>query len=391
MPPLKNIFGRIINDSRGEETIEASIVFDDGTEEKASAPSGKSRGSFESVVLPAGEAVALIESKINPVFSGKTFSSQMEFDESLIKLDGTENKSFLGGNSTIALSVAFSRAMAKFEKKKLFSYFNSLLSFPGGEIGYLRLFANVINGGLHAKSSLPFQEHIVIPKAVSFKNQFSVIKDFFESLGDRLKKITGAVDLTLGDEGGYAVDLKDEEAALSVMEETRASLGLTGCLDFGLDVAASNIKGKTNEELFEMYKKLRSSYGLIYIEDPYDEKDFDSFNRLKSELAGVMVCGDDLTVTNVKKMKQADESGSVNAVIVKPNQIGTIWEAIKAVDLAKEKNWAVVVSHRSGETMDDWISDFAVGCGAEGFKLGAPSKPERLIKYERLLEIEKKD
>jgi enolase len=246
----------------------------------------------------------------------------------------------------------------------------------------------MIEGGLHAENNLRFQEHLAIPEAVSFANQIEMVKKFYAELGAELRKRFPDGEISLSDEGSYSLNFESEDMPFAIMNDLRAKLGLVGSLDFGMDAAASDVKGEPLE-LAAIYKKWRRLFGLIAIEDPFGEEDFDDFKKLKEEMSGVEIIGDDLTATNVELMKKANERGSVNGVIIKPNQIGTLTEALDAVRLARKYGWLVVVSHRSGETLDDWVADFAVGCGADGFKLGAPSKPERVAKYNRLLLIER--
>lgn len=386
MFPIKQVSGHIIKDSRNEDTIEASIQLESGAIGVASAPAGKSKGIHEAATVEAKEAVEIISDEIANNFAGKSFETQKDFDDALIKLDGTGNKSRIGGNTTTALSLAFARAAAVEKHIPLYKYISdSLGNAPRGQ---LRLFANMIEGGLHAKNNLRFQEHLAIPEAVSLANQADTVKKFYAEIGAELKKRFPESKITLSDEGSYSMDFQTEDMPFVIMDELRGRRGLSGSLDFGMDAAASDVKGSP-EELAEIYKDWRSRFGLIAIEDPFAEEDFGNFKKLKSEMNGVAIIGDDLTTTNVELMEKAKKADSINGVIIKPNQIGTITEAFSAIRAAREYGWIVVVSHRSGETLDDWIADFAYGIGADGFKLGSPSRPERIAKYERLLQIEK--
>ena len=387
MSSIKEISGRIIKDSRNEDTIETRIQFESGVVGVASAPSGKSKGIHEAATILPEKAVELIHNEIYENFRGKGFKTQKDFDDGLIELDGTDNKSRIGGNTTTALSAAFARGAATEGRISLFNYFGEQL---GSKVprGGLRLFANMIEGGLHAENNLRFQEHWAVPENVSLSNQIDLTKNFFNALGDELKNRFPDEKISFSDEGSYSLHFPDESIPFEMMNDLRKRLCLVGSLDFGMDSAATDVNGEP-VELTEIYKDWRRRFGLIAIEDPFSEEDFLNFQALHDEMSGVVIIGDDLTTTNVVRMKKAKENGSVNGVIIKPNQIGTITEALDAVRLAREYGWQVVVSHRSGETMDDWIADFAVGCGADGFKLGAPSKPERIAKYDRLLAIEK--
>src|SRR3989344_3788980 len=385
MSAIKEISGKIIKDSRNEDTVEVHIRLESGALGVASVPSGKSKGIHEAATVLPEKSVELIHNEIAEDLRGKSFARLEDFDNELIVLDGTDNKSRICGKTTTALSAAFARASASEQGIPLYQYFSNEL----GEVkhGSLRLFANMIEGGLHAENNLRFQEHWAIPEAISFANQIEVTKNFFKELGDELKKRFPDEKITFSDEGSYSLHFENESQPFEIMNELRERLGLIGSLDFGMDAAARDVKGEPLE-LAEIYKDWRRRFGLIAIEDPFSEEDFIDFHKLHEELSGVTIIGDDLTTTNVELMKKAQKAGSVNGIIIKPNQIGTLSEALHAVRLAREYGWQVVVSHRSGGTMDDWISDFAYGAGADGFKLGAPSRPERVAKYDRLLRIE---
>lgn len=386
MSSIKEISARIIKDSRNENTVEAHIRLESGAVGVASAPSGKSKGIHEAATITPEKAVEIIHNEISETLCNKTFLTQKDFDSELVGLDGTDNKSRIGGNTTTALSVAFARGTSAELHIPLYQYISDSL----GDVphGLLRLFANMIEGGLHAENNLRFQEHWVIPKSVSLANQTEMINIFFKELCAELQKRFPAEKISFSDEGSYSLNFEREDLPFEIMNELRERMGLIGSLDFGMDAAATDIKGEPLE-LAEIYKDWRRRFGLVAIEDPFSEEDFIDFQKLHKEMDGVAIIGDDLTTTNVARMKKAYENGSVNGVIIKPNQIGTFTEALDAVRLARQYGWMVVVSHRSGETSDDWISDFALGCGADGFKLGAPSKPERVAKYDRLLQIEK--
>ncbi len=387
MSIIKEISGKIILDSRGDGTVEAHIVFESGAVGIASTPSGKSKGTHEAFTLPPERAVEIINGELAETFRGRRFATQRDFDSELINLDGTDNKSRIGGNTTTALSAAFAKASSISEHLPLFKYFSESLgqNIPHGK---LRLFANMIEGGLHAENNLRFQEHWAIPKAVSFTSQVDIVNSFFKKLGEELQNLFPEAKIFFSDEGSYSLNFESEDIPFSIMMKLREKLGLMLKIDFGMDAAASDVKGEPLE-LAKIYKEWHRKFGLIAIEDPFSEEDFIDFHRLHGELPEVTIIGDDLTTTNVSLMAKANKNLSVDGIIIKPNQIGTITEALDAVALARKYGWQVVVSHRSGETMDDWIADFAVGCGADGFKLGAPSKPERLVKYNRLLQIEK--
>jgi enolase len=243
--------------------------------------------------------------------------------------------------------------------------------------------ANLINGGLHAENDLDFQEYMIIPRTDNFAESLKIIQEVYSGLGRRFGE-----NAKRGDEGGFAPDFKDNIEPFRIIKDAIEELDYGERVDFGIDAAASDVKIPT-VELFDFYDKLKKDFDIAYIEDPFSEEDFDNFRKLETLIGGnTMIVGDDLTTTNVKRMTLAYDKQAVNAVIVKPNQIGSLTETLKAVRLARDYGWAVIISHRSGETMDDFISDIAWAVGAEGIKIGSPSQPERLAKYQRLLDIQ---
>lgn len=392
---IKSLSARRILNSRGEWTVEVAMEMKNGARAIASVPQGKSAGSHEAVALPADVAVRKINSFIAPRVKRRDFRSQEAFDEFLIRLDGTPMKSKLGGNAMLASSIAFLRAEAMARDLPLWRHIGSIYAMPvkrTRDVVRPRLFMNMVNGGLHAGNSLDFQEYLVIPKCRTIRESVEIGTRIYHELGEALARAKGENAKNLGDEGGYAPDFKGSAEPFHILRAVVKKLKLTKKVDFGLDAAATNVKKKSDIELGETYVKLVRQYGLNYIEDPFDEEDFFGFAALNMHFNDkVWVAGDDLTTTNVRRMELAHAEGSVNAVIVKPNQIGTVAEALEAVRLARKYNWRVVVSHRSGETNDDFIADFAYGVGADGLKLGAPARGERIAKYNRLLDIESKE
>lgn len=401
---------RQVLDSRGQWTVEASVVLTNGAEARASVPQGKSTGSAEAVALPAPQAVHNIIKTIAPKICNHEFKDQAALDAALIKLDGTGNKSKLGANAILAVSVAFLRASAVATGAPLWRHLRDIYEEgapaarngrgtaagarthgrkTGTHLALPRLFINMVNGGLHAGNDLHFQEYLVIPNCGTIKESVEVGAAIYHALGDLLVRRKGKNAANLGDEGGYAPDFKDDVEPLRFLAAAAKKLKLTKKVDFGMDAAATDITSMDHKELQAMYPKLIRQHGLIYIEDPFDEEDFLSFAALTMRFgAHAWIAGDDLTTTNVFRMEHARAEGSVNAVIIKPNQIGTVSEALDAVRAARKYNWAVIASHRSGETNDDFIADFAYGVHADGLKLGAPARGERVAKYNRLLEIE---
>jgi len=386
MSKITAIAARKILNSRGDWATEATVTLESGTVAAASVPEGKSKGSFEAVAVSAETAIKNIEGEIFETLHGLEVSDQTNIDKELCRLDmldGTSNKEGLGSNSTLAVSVAIARAAAKEKNIELYQHLGETF---GLKPAMPRLFANLINGGLHAGSNLRFQEYMIIPKSHDVKEASEIVRLVYENLGKELENKFGKRATLIGDEGGYAPDFKEETEPLYLLSEVLEKIGLREKIDFGLDAAASNIKAKA-PELTEIYRKMIKKFGLFYLEDPYGEEDFSNFSTLLKEFPQTLIAGDDLTVTSVEKMKLAESQKSVNAIIIKPNQRGTITEAVEAVKQAREYGWKVVASHRSGETDDDFIADFAVAVGADGLKLGAPARGERVAKYNRLLQI----
>ncbi|KKQ21849.1 MAG: Enolase [Candidatus Wolfebacteria bacterium GW2011_GWC1_37_10] len=397
---ILNVNLRIILDSRGKDTLEAELK-NGNFSAKASVPAGKSTGKHEAFVLEPKKALEKFE-EIKNLILEKDFENQEAFDNFLIQLDGTENKSNLGGNLILSLSLAFARLKAKSDNLELFEYISKLQNLKP-KIKNLKPIFNVINGGAHAtnkQSQLDFQEFQIIPEVEDFNLAFSIGKIFYRKLGDYLIEKFGKENVFLGDEAGYSAPFQSNEEALEILAEVIEKYKHP--LRIGLDVAASQffkgdyylIGGKkySAEELKEYYLKLIETYNILSIEDPFSEESFDNFAKLTSGLNrnNILVITDDLTTTNSKRLKTAISQKSGNTILIKLNQIGTLTETLKTIRLAYENNWQTIVSHRSGETVDDFIVDLAVGVNAWGLKSGAPAKPERLAKYERLLAIANK-
>jgi len=440
---------KIILDSRGQETLEAELKTDKFSA-SASVPSGKSRGKHECFVLEPKKTIEKF-GEIKPQILSREFDNQEEFDNFLISLDGTPNKQNLGANLILALSLAFSRLMAKTESEELFEYIAQCLGSPMSQklnkliLGHRtssilpRPIFNMINGGAHSgyqhKSALNqhksaflnFQEFQVIPEINDFGIALGLGQEFYRKLKEFLEQKFGKENVLLGDEAGFSCPFKNNEEAIEILAELIAKYNYP--LRIGLDAAATQfykrqgtsdkvqgvylIDGKkySAEELKDFYLKLIESYKILSIEDPFYEEDFDSFAKLSADLYGfqrintdknmnknisinqsnqyksVLLITDDLTTTNPERLQIAINKKAGNTILIKPNQIGTLTETLKVVKLAYENNWQAIVSHRSGETMDDFIADLAVGINAWGLKAGAPAAPERLIKYERILKV----
>jgi len=392
---ITSLTARRILDSRGLWTVLATVTLRDGSSASASVPQGKSTGSAEARALPADRAVRNINTVIAPRIIKKAFKKQADLDWFLDKLDGTANKSRLGANAILAVSIAALRAEAVSKNIPLWKHIRAV--YGGGDniiaqqqsVVHPRLFINVINGGLHAGNNLDFQEYLIIPNCRTIKESVEVGTAIYHELGAVLVRAKGRGAANLGDEGGFAPSFKNNLEPFAILTDVARKLKLSKKVDFGMDAAATDIKKTGSKALRTTYEKLIKKYGLIYLEDPFGEEDFLSFSVLTMHFGKkVWITGDDLTTTNVRRMELAHDEGSVNGVIIKPNQIGSVTEALDAVRAARKYGWAVIASHRSGETNDDFIADFAYGVRADGLKLGAPARGERIAKYNRLLEIE---
>lgn len=399
---ISSLIARPILDSRGQWTVEVSLTLQNGIRATASVPQGKSTGAMEARALPAATAVRNINTTIATRIIHKDFLDQAAVDEFLVRLDGTAVKSRLGANAILAVSIAFLRATARTKKIPLWKHIRDVYGIwvdPTSVILHPRLFMNVVNGGLHAGNNLHFQEYLIIPRARTFRESIDIGTAIYHALGVALMKAKGRDAANLGDEGGFAPNFKNNLEPFAMLRIVAKKLKLDKKIDFGIDAAATDIKGLSRLQLNNSYKKLIKEYAPFCIEDPFGENDFKNFAAITAahavdEKGGVSVksklwiAGDDLTTTNIDRMEMAKAKKSMNAVIIKPNQIGTVTETLNAVRLARQYHWAVIVSHRSGETNDDFIADFAYGIAADGFKLGAPARGERIAKYNRLLEIE---
>ncbi len=396
---IRNLKAREVLDSRGNPTVEVSLFTDKG-EFTSSVPSGASTGKYEAKELRDGgerymgkgvlRAVENVNKKIASLIVGKVVNP-FEIDKIMIDTDGTEDKSNLGANAILGVSMCAFRAGAAEEGVPLFRYLSR--QFNIDENIPVPCF-NVINGGAHGKGGVSFQEFMIVPQGDSFSENLRYATEFYHRLRDKILNSTeyGVSSVNIGDEGGFVPEAQSAERVLSLIASVDSNCPII------IDVAASELfekdgylvdgKKLSREEMIAFYKKLVGVAPIIGIEDPLEEDDFSGWHELKKELNELMIIGDDLLTTNVRRMERAKEVDSCNAMILKMNQIGTVSEAVEAVKKAKDFGWKVIASHRSGETNDDFVADFAVGIGADYIKSGAPVRGERVAKYNRILKIE---
>ena len=399
MSKIKNVIAREIEDSRGKPTVEVEVETEKGVY-VASVASGASTGENEALELRDADgrgvqtAIKNVNEIIAPKLKGKDVVNQKEIDELMIALDGTENKSKLGANAILPVSMAVCRAGAAAKKVTLYQHISELAGNKNKLFIPLPMF-NILNGGRHAKNGLDIQEFMVVPHKKTIAENLVVCSKIFNNLKNEIEKDFGKDHLELGDEGGFAPPISSAEKALFLLKGASAS---EADVSFALDSAASEFykDGKyilegnqlTRSQMVEFYKNLASEFPIISFEDPFAEEDWEGFKEFTQEMPGKIIIADDLTTTNIKRIKEARNKSACNGVLIKLNQIGTVSETIDAVNMTKSFGWKVAVSHRSGETMDNFIADLAVGTGADFLKAGSPAKPERMVKYQRLLEIE---
>ena len=410
MVAIKRVFAREILDSRGNPTLECDVELEDGSFGRATVPSGASTGSHEAVELRDGgrrfngkgvrKAVKNVNSVIAPRIRGMPAAGQRDIDSFLIELDGTPNKSKLGANAILGVSLAVARAASEDLGKPLYEHLSSLF---GSKPSYLPVpFANLLNGNKHAGNELAFQEFMVASVgAKSFSEAVQVTSEIYHSLKSGLLKKYGKSAVNVGDEGGFAPPMRTSREALDAVWDAVEELGYQKKAKLAVDCAASEfytggkyfVDGKkfSADGLLDYYSGLVSTYPIVSVEDPFAEDDFDGFAAFTKRLGSkVQVVGDDLLVTNVSRIKKAARHKACNVLLLKVNQIGTLSESLDAARLAFDSKWGVMVSHRSGETCDSFISDLAVALNSCQIKLGAPCRSERTEKYNRLLRIEEK-
>ncbi|CAO1397688.1 unnamed protein product [Diamesa hyperborea] len=415
--PLKSIKARQIFDSRGNPTVEVDLVTDLGLF-RAAVPSGASTGIYEALELRDKEAgnymgkgvktaVMNVNDFLGPAVlkSGLDETKQTEIDELMIKLDGTENKSKFGANAILGVSLAVCKAGAA---KKGVPLYRHIADLAGNKNIVLPVPAfNVINGGEHAGNMLAMQEFMLLPVgAKSFTEAMKMGVETYHNLAKVIQEKFGKDATAVGDEGGFAPNILDNRAGLELIVSAIEKAGYTGKIKIGMDVAASEFmdtdksydlfkkdknKDKTrnisSDKLGDLYMEYIKDFPIVSIEDPFDQDDWEAWTKLNAK-AGIQIVGDDLTVTNPKRIQTAIEKKACNCLLLKVNQIGSVTESIKAHLLAKQNGWGTMVSHRSGETEDSFIADLVVGLSTGQIKTGAPCRSERLCKYNQILRIE---
>ncbi len=408
MKKISKVSSREILDSRGNPTVEVDVSLSDGSNGRAAVPSGASTGTHEAMELRDGDrsrflgkgvlrAVTNVTDIIGPAVVGMNAGNQRELDEALINLDGTENKSSLGANSILGVSMASCRAAAASAGVSLFQHLSdgnaTLLPIP---------MMNILNGGQHADNNVDIQEFMIFPVgAGSFAEALRMGTETFHHLKAVLK--SKGLNTSVGDEGGFAPNLRSNEEALEIILEAAEKTGYSigSDLVLALDVAASEIykngiyhlesegKALSSEELIDYYTSLVKKYPIVSIEDGLAEDDWEGWQKLNTALGSkVQIVGDDLTVTNTVRLQRAIDEQVMNAILIKLNQVGTVSETINTIRLARKNGLATIVSHRSGETEDTFIADFSVAMGAGQMKTGSASRSERICKYNQLLRIE---
>lgn len=399
---IKNVIGREVLDSRGNPTVEVDVILENNIVGRAIVPSGASTGEREALEMRDGgsrynglgvlKAVNNVNTILKDSIVGMDIFEQQKIDHKMIDVDGTPNKSNLGANAILGVSMAVLKAAANCDNMQLYKYVGNGTSLPVAMM-------NILNGGCHADNNLDFQEFMIVPNRDSIHERVRVGAEVFHTLKKILKEkgyFTG-----VGDEGGFAPNLSSNEEAFQLIIEAIKMAGYTPGKDVNLaiDVAASELyengkynidgKGFTTEELIEYYDELINKYPIISIEDPLDQNDWDGFADITKRLKDrVQIVGDDLFVTNKKYLEKGIRLGCCNAILIKVNQIGTITETLETIELAKENNCNIIISHRSGETEDTTIADLAVGLNVGQIKTGSLSRTDRICKYNQLFRIE---
>jgi enolase len=415
MSKIKKIFAREILDSRGNPTVEAVVNLENGIKAEAAVPSGASTGKFEALELRDGDkdryigkgvlkAVENINGPINDKLVGRDVRAQKKLDWLMRELDGSDDKSNLGANAILAVSMALIRAAAKLEGRNL--YEQIAVSFDLAKNFNLPTpYFNIINGGEHASNKLSIQEFMLVPVIKdNFSEKLRLGSEIYHQLKDILIDLGETV--AVGDEGGFAPNFDDPKKALDAIIESGGKAGYQPGKDFGisLDVAASEFSKEEQDRDFvytmegfdsldskglsNYLLELADNYPIISIEDPLDQEDWSGWQYITGKAGNIEIVGDDLFVTNAKRLKKGIELTAANSILIKLNQIGTVSETVEAINLARDNSYSFMVSHRSGETSDSFIADFVVGVGGNQIKSGSLARSERLSKYNQLLRIE---
>ena len=405
MSKIKDVIGREILDSRGNPTVEVDVILESGVMGRAAVPSGASTGEREALELRDGDksrylgkgtlkAVENVNGPLRDLVIGMDASKQKELDYAMIELDGTETKSKFGANAILGISMAALKASALEAGKPLYAYVGDGKELP-------RPMMNIINGGAHADNLLDFQEFMIIPMRDTIKERVRVGAEVFHNL----KKVLNERKLAtgVGDEGGFAPDLKSNSEGFELIMEAIKRAGYEPGKDvcMAIDVAASEFykdgkyelvgegRSLTTDELIEFYQELVEKYPIISIEDPVDENDWEGFRKITEKLGDrIQLVGDDLFVTNKKCLQKGIDMKAGNAILLKVNQIGTITETLETIELARKNGYKTIISHRSGETEDTTIADLAVGLNLGQIKTGSMSRTDRICKYNQLMRIE---
>jgi len=414
MAKIKQIITQEILNSKGMPTVETTVILNDGKTGTASTPTGTSVGSYEASELRDRDdkrfqgngvlkPISNIENIIAPAILGMDATKQHEIDKKMIELDGTQNKGRLGSNAILSVSMAVAKAAAKSALLPTFLYLREFVSKENTTIRIPAPLFNILNGGKHAGDNTNFQEYMVIPAS---SKTYSESLDMAIVLYNSLRKILeqNSFATLVGDEGGFAPKLQTNKEGLGFLKQAIEATSFRYGFDvfLGLDTAASNfylegkyhIKDKTmplsSDELIKYYEELNTEFHILYLEDPLAQDDWNGWTKICSSVSQqTLIVGDDLTATNPYRLQMALDKKTITGIIIKPNQIGTVIEAMAVVEIARQAGLKIIVSHRSGETNDDFIADFAVAVSADYVKFGAPARGERVAKYNRLLAIEK--
>ena len=405
---IKNIHAREILDSRGNPTIEVDVLIENDIMGRAAVPSGASTGKYEAAELRDKDntrymgkgvinAVKNVTVELNKSLMGLDVNDQSKIDNTMIELDGTENKSRLGANAILGVSMASARAAAKLNNCPLYKYLS-----PNNNLKMPVPMMNILNGGSHADNTVDIQEFMIYPfGAKTFSQTLRIGTEIFHQLKSELSQ--KGLNTTVGDEGGFAPNLSSNEQALELIINAIKNAGYIPGKDvfISLDVAASELfnnnlynlksenKAYSSDEMIDYLNGLVDKYPIISIEDGLDENDWQGWKKLNNKLGGdIQIVGDDLTVTNIKRLQRAIDENSMNSILIKLNQIGTITETINAIELAKKVGYGAIISHRSGETEDTIIADFSVAMGMGQIKTGSASRSDRVSKYNQLIRIE---